>query len=269
MAAGALIDTVGYFTFFYVLGGIVMVVGLLAGGALQDQPSNHLPRNEKGIWREIRDLFRVQTLRENSKLFVLLISAMLLGIGFQVAFPYMIIYINNFIGVSKTEYAIVGGAVIIGSAIAAIPLGILADKISKRLMMALSVVLTCLGCFAFSFVRSILLLALAGLAWQMFNMSASIAAMSWLKDLLPEESRGRFLGIRMIFLVLLPMLIGPGIGSALIRSFGIPTVLNGQAGFIPVPLIFQVGAGLGLLALIPLAFLPFDKMVYVTEEQDA
>jgi MFS family permease len=103
----------------------------------------------------------------------------------------------------------------------------------------------------------------------MFNMSASIAAMSWLKDLLPEESRGRFLGIRMIFLVLLPMLIGPGIGSALIRSFGIPTVLNGQAGFIPVPLIFQVGACLGLLALIPLAFLPFDKMVYVTEEQDA
>lgn len=269
VAAGALIDTVGYFTFFYVLGGIVMVVGLLAGGALPDQPSNHLPRSDKGIWREIRDLFRVQTLLDNSKLFVLLISAMLLGIGFQVAFPYMIIYINNFIGVSKTEYAIVGGAVIIGSAIAAIPLGILADKISKRLMMALSVVLTCLGCFAFSFVRSILLLALAGLAWQMFNMSASIAAMSWLKDLLPEESRGRFLGIRMIFLVLLPMLIGPGIGSALIRSFGIPTVLNGQAGFIPVPLIFQVGACLGLLALIPLAFLPFDKMVYVTEEQDA
>ena len=269
VAAGALIESVGYFTFFYVLGGIVMVVGLLAGGALPDQPSDHLPQSEKSVWQEIRELFRLETLRDNSKLFIILISAMLLGVGFQVAFPYMIIYINNFIGVSKTEYAIVGGGVIIGSAIAAIPLGILADKIDKRLMMAISTVLTCLGCFAFSLVRSIPLLALAGLAWQMFSMSASIAAMSWLKDLLPEQSRGRFLGIRMIFLVLLPMLIGPGIGSALIRRFGIPTVLNGQAGFIPVPLIFQVGAVLGLLALIPLAFIRFDKMLTVNKEHNA
>ena len=269
VAAGALIESVGYFTFFYVLGGIVMAVGLLAGGALPDQPSDHLPQSEKSVWQEIRELFRLETLRENSKLFIILVSAMLLGVGFQVAFPYMIIYINNFIGVSKTEYAIVGGAVIIGSAIAAIPLGILADKINKRLMMAISIVLTCLGCFAFSLVHSIPLLALAGLVWQMFNMSASIAAMSWLKDLLPEESRGRFLGIRMIFLVLLPMLIGPGIGSALIRRFGIPTVLNGQAGFIPVPLIFQVGAVLGLLALIPLAFIRFDKMLTVNKEHNA
>ena len=268
-AAGTLIDKVGYFIFFYVLGGIVMVVGLFAGGALRDQPSDHLPRNEKGLWQEIRELFRVATLKENSKLIIILISAMLLGIGFQVAFPYMIIYINNFIGVSKTEYAIVGGAVIIGSAIAAIPLGILADKSNKRLMLALSIILTCLGCFAFSRVQSIPLLAMAGLIWQMFNMSASIAAMSWLKDLLPEESRGRFLGIRMIFLVLLPMLIGPGVGSMLIRRFGIPTVLNGQAGFIPVPLIFQVGACLGLLALIPLAFIRSDKMQIMNEEQDA
>jgi MFS family permease len=269
VAAGALIESVGYFTFFYVLGGIVMVVGLLAGGALPDQPSDHLPQSEKSVWQEIQELFRLETLRENSKLFIILVSAMLLGVGFQVAFPYMIIYINNFIGVSKTEYAIVGGGVIIGSAIAAIPLGILADKIDKRLMMAISTVLTCLGCFAFSLVRSIPLLALAGLAWQMFSMSASIAAMSWLKDLLPEQSRGRFLGIRMIFLVLLPMLIGPGIGSALIRRFGIPTVLNGQAGFIPVPLIFQVGAVLGLLALIPLAFIRFDKMLTVNKEHNA
>lgn len=269
VAAGALIESVGYFTFFYVLGGIVMVVGLLAGGFLPNQPSDHLPRSEKSVWQEIRELFRLETLRENSKLFIILVSAMLLGVGFQVAFPYMIIYINNFIGVSKTEYAIVGGGVIIGSAIAAIPLGILADKIDKRLMMAISTVLTCLGCFAFSLVRSIPLLALAGLAWQMFSMSASIAAMSWLKDLLPEQSRGRFLGIRMIFLVLLPMLIGPGIGSALIRRFGIPTVLNGQAGFIPVPLIFQVGAVLGLLALIPLAFIRFDKMLTVNKEHNA
>lgn len=258
VAAGALIESVGYSTFFFVLGGIVMVVGLAAGGALPHQDNRHQPPSESSYWQEIRSLMRFETLGQNKKLFTLMLSAMLLGVGFQVAFPYMIIYINNFIGVSKTEYSLVGGVVIVGSALAAIPLGMLADKMSKRLMMAVSIVLTCLGCFVFSLVRAVPLLAVAGLFWQMFNMAASIAAMSWLKDLLPEESRGRFLGIRMIFWVLLPMLIGPGIGSALIRRFGLPTVLNGQAGFIPVPLIFQVGAILGFLALIPLAFIRSD-----------
>jgi len=40
----------------------------------------------------------------------------------------------------------------------------------------------------------------------------------------------------------------------LIRSFGAPTTLNGQAGFIPAPVIFQVGAIIALLSLIPLSF---------------
>ena len=75
VAAGALIESVGYFTFFYVLGGIVMVVGLLAGGFLPDQPSDHLPQSEKSLWQEIRELFRLETLREHSKLFIILISS--------------------------------------------------------------------------------------------------------------------------------------------------------------------------------------------------
>ena len=90
---------------------------MLAGGAAgsTQQPSAAGEKNMAEI-----GTFSSQTLQENSAVCPLISHAV--GIGFQVAFPYMIIYINNFIGVSKTEYAIVGGAVIIGSAIAAIPL---------------------------------------------------------------------------------------------------------------------------------------------------
>src|SRR5512138_2464226 len=38
VAAGILIDSVGYFTFFYVLGGIVALTGLVAGSLLHDTP---------------------------------------------------------------------------------------------------------------------------------------------------------------------------------------------------------------------------------------
>lgn len=255
VAAGIFIENLGYFTFFYLLGGIVMVVGLVAGGAIREPSRLDLPSPERRFWQEIRDLFDVKTITENKALFLLLLSAMLLGIGFQVAFPYMLIYINHTIGVSKSEFAIVGGAVIVGSAFLAIPLGILADKVNKKIMLAVAICLTSLGCLLFSLAQSIPMLAGAGLIWQASNMAAAIASTSWLKDLLPEESRGRFLGMRMIFWVMLPMLIGPGIGSFLIRTYGTPGIIEGREGFLAVPLIFQIGALLGLLALIPLPFL--------------
>ncbi len=44
----------------------------------------------------------------------------------------------------------------------------------------------------------------------------------------------------MIFWIAIPMVVGPWIGSTLIQNFGIPTTLNGELGFIPVPIIFQV-----------------------------
>jgi len=51
------------------------------------------------------------------------------------------------------------------------------------------------------------------------------------------------------------MVIGPAIGSWLIQHYGIPTVSNGEAGFIPVPILFQVTAVIALLSLIPLIFI--------------
>lgn len=254
VAAGVLIEQVGYFVFFYALGGLVMLAGFLAGSQLREPAAPADEVDRKPYWSEIRSLFSWSTVRGNPTLFILLLVSMLMGIGFQVAFPYMIVYINHYIGVSKSEYSLIGGAVIIGSALLSLPIGALADRWSRRALLALSIVLSCLGCFTFSLVRTVPLLALCGLVWQAFNMAGGIALTAWLKDLLPAESRGRFLGIRMIFWVALPMLIGPAIGSALIQRYGVPAVLEGVSGFVPVPIIFQVGAALGLLAIVPVLF---------------
>lgn len=254
VAAGMLIDSLGYFVFFYLLGGIVTVVGLIAGSLLHDADAP-LDKPTRTFWAEFADLFNLDTLRQNRQLFVLLLFIMVSSIGMEVSFPYLIVYLENFVGVTKTEFSIIGGAVMVGSATLAIPFGILADKWNKRNMIALAITLSAIGGILLSLVRSLPLLALTGLLWQAFSVAASIASVAWLKDLLPEQSRGKFLGIRMIFWIAIPMVIGPWIGSTLIQNFGIPTTLNGQAGFVPVPIIFQVGSIIALLSLIPLAFI--------------
>jgi MFS family permease len=258
VAAGMLIDSLGYFIFFQLLGIIVSVTGLIAGSLLRDAKAP-TEKPARSFWAEFGDLFNLDTLRNNRQLFILMLFIMTISIGMQVSFPYLIVYLENFIGVSKSEFSIIGGAVMVGSAVLAIPFGILADRWNKRTMIAIAVVMSSLGGILISLVRTLPLLALTGLVWQAFSVAAGIASVAWLKDLLPEESRGKFLGIRMIFWIAIPMVIGPWIGSTLIQTYGIPTTLNGQAGFIPVPIIFQVGSAIALLSLIPLAFINDKK----------
>jgi MFS family permease len=255
VAAGILIDSFGYFIFFYSLGGIVMLTGLIAGSLLHDAPLPEADEQRPSFWAEFAELFHTDVLKSNRELFILLLFIMISSIGMQVSFPYLIVYLENFVGVTKTEFSIIGGAVMLGSAIFAVPFGILADRWSKRLMIAGAIIISSLGGILLSLVRTLPLLALTGLFWQAFSVAASIASVAWLKDLLPEQSRGKFLGIRMIFWIAIPMVLGPWIGSSLIQNFGIPTTFNGEAGFIPVPIIFQVGSVIALLSLIPLAFI--------------
>ena len=254
-AAGMLIDTFGYFIFFYSLGGIVMLIGLVAGLFLQDTTMPESDEVRPPFWQEFSELFKVDVLRENKKLFILLLFIMISNIGMQVSLPYLIVYLENFVGVTKSEFSIIGGAVMIGSAAFAIPFGIMADRWNKRNMIAVAIVVSSIGGILLSIFRTLPLLAFSGLLWQACFTGAGIAAVAWLKDLLPEQNRGKFLGIRMIFWIAIPMIIGPWIGSTLIQNFGIATTLNGEAGFVPVPIIFQVGSVIALLSLIPLVYI--------------
>jgi MFS family permease len=254
-AAGILIDSLGYFVFFYALGGIVILSGVIAGSLLQDAP---LPPQEEKSKRsfldEFGELFQWETVRQNRMLFLLLLFIMISSIGMEVSFPYLIIYLENFIGISKTQFSIIGGTVMLGSAIFAVPFGLLADRWNKRMMIVLAILVSAIGGFALSFATEIPLLAFTGFLWQAFSMASGIAAVAWLKDLLPEQHRGKFLGIRMIFWIAIPMVIGPWVGSTLIQTYGIPTTLNGEAGFIPVPVLFQVGSAIALLSIVPMIF---------------
>ena len=66
---------------------------------------------------------------------------------------------------------------------------------------------------------------------------------------------GHFQGIRMIFQVLLPMIIGPWIGAAVIRSNAQTYEELGQVKTVPTPGIYLAAAAVLLLTAIPVLLL--------------
>jgi MFS family permease len=82
------------------------------------------------------------------------------------------------------------------------------------------------------------------------------------RDYTPTQDAGKLQGVRMIFSVLIPMLIGPMIGNAINKGANLPLPETGgvanpdlmTTAYIPAPEIFLAGAICAALmfALIPL-----------------
>jgi MFS family permease len=74
-------------------------------------------------------------------------------------------------------------------------------------------------------------------------MAMMVASTAMFKNLIPSDSHGRFEGMRMIFMVMIPMVVGPEIGSLLIGSGNV------------APIIYIVSGIVAVLAYLPIFFL--------------
>ena len=98
----------------------------------------------------------------------------------------------------------------------------------------------------------------------------------WMKRLYPEEHRGQFEGIRIMFFVFFPMCAGPLLADPICRAFGekVYQVVDGgnlifvtadraaamgyditkiAEGYLPVNELFLAAAAVTLLSLIPMS----------------
>ena len=249
--AGIVIDLVGYPVFFYIIGGMVLLVGLVTAPLIKEEMPEEKPQGS--YWQQIVSTFKVRNLRENRDFFLVLSAVAIFGLGQNVFFPYLLVYLEHYVHLEALQYSIlVGVAILIGGIGAAYPLGILVDKWGRYPVAVLAVILESVGLVAFSLTNNFILLVVTGIMWLAPMAAWTIAAMTWSKDLFPAESRGLYAGYYVLFMVALAMIPGPLIGGWLGSSFGQPIMLDGQSGFVPTSLIFQVAAGITLLALIPL-----------------
>lgn len=84
------------------------------------------------------------------------------------------------------------------------------------------------------------------------------ALTAWIKNLYPEDRRGQFEGVKQLFFVCVPMILGPAVATPVINRFGIEITVNGVAGMVPDSSLFLISGLVTLLALAPLV--PAAKM---------
>jgi MFS family permease len=248
--AGLIIEALGYYAFFYIIGGVVSLIGLVCGPMLKEEILLEKPKGS--YFGQIADTFRRENLAANRDFFLVLTGTMLWNVSQQIYFPYLLIYLQHFIKLATMESAVlVAVAILVGGVPLAYPMGIIVDKVGRKRVAVISVIFEMVGLLLFSFSRSYAALLVTGILWLAPLTAWTIATYAWSKDLFPEEKRGQFAGYVILFGVAFAMIPGPLLGGWLSAQFGIPTVLDGKPGFIPTPVLFQAAALGTLLALIP------------------
>jgi MFS family permease len=257
--AGIIIDLLGYYAFFYIVGGLVLVLGFIAGLLLEENKTE-APVITESYFQQLRNSFSKSQSSLPRELWFVLIGITLWGVAQNVFFPYLMTYINHFLEKTNTESSIiVFFAILIGGIGTAYPLGLLVDKWGRKNVALVAIVAEAIGLVGFSLARSNLALVLTGILWLAPISAWTIATSAWTKDLFPQDKRGQFGGYVIMFSVLFTMIPGPLLGSWLITNYGIHTVLNGLEAFIPTPIIFQVAGIATLLASIPLFLIKTRK----------
>ena len=256
--AGLIIQNLGYYAFFYIIGGLVFVMGLIGSFFIHEEPLTEKPIGS--YWGQIADSLRWKNLVANRSFFLVLIGISLWAVAQNVFFPYLMIYLQHYIQLDTISSTItIAVSILVGGIALAYPLGLLIDRWGRKPVALIAVGAEMVGLLLFSLSTTLVPLVITGILWLMPMTAWTIATSTWSKDLFPPDKRGQFAGYYLFFWVMLPMIIGPLTGGWLGTHFGIPTVINGQAGFIPTPILFQVAGVATLLAAIPLWFVKDKK----------
>ncbi len=237
--------------FFAIFGALVTATGVVSLFLVKDEPELK-PRRDSYFKNLVYGL-RPSVVRANQGLYLALLAFAVFSVAVQVFFPYLIIYIQNFLGI--TDYAIVLGVVLIVASLVSVLSGKLIDRMGKLRFTIPAAAVMFAGLVAMYFARGQVAVIIAGCVMMSGYMLVTASLSGKVRDLTPPDKAGHFQGIRMLFAVLLPMIIGPQIGSAVIKGGDLTYVELGVTKTVPTPGIFLAAAVVLLLTLIPVFIL--------------
>ncbi len=265
VAFGFGVEAAGYPACFIFLGALVTLCGIIGLFSIKD-PRKGVKQNTNYL-SDLVYGFRPSVVKNNAPLYLCLASACIFNTAVQVFLPYIFIYVQHYLGLDLatlniTVPLILGAAgALIGLIAVTVLLGKLLDRVGKQIFVFPAVALFVCGLLALFFAKTLMSFALLALVMIIGYGLLMIILNATVRDYTPEDKVGQFQGVRMLFTVTLPMVIGPKIGSWTISKFSsryeLGTMTNdyGELTFVPIPTIFLVAAIISVFIIVPLIFL--------------
>ena len=274
VAFGVGVEAAGYPACFMFLGALVTICGIIGLFSVKDPRKG--VKQSTNYFSDLIYGFRPSVIKNNAALYLCLASACIFNTAVQVFMPYIFIYVQHYLKFDLNTFQITtpiiigGAAAVVGLVVVTILLGKLLDKVGKRIFVFPAVLLFVAGLVAVFFAKTLLTFVLFALIMILGYGLLMIILNATVRDYTPEDKVCQFQGVRLLFTVTLPMIIGPKVGSWTISEFSgryeLGTMLNeyGESTLVPIPTIFLVSAIIAVLIIVPLIFL-----AKVTKEKKA
>ena len=270
---GALISIGDYQLLFWSMGIFVIIFGVISLFIMKDHPS--VKKEQRGsFWKQVFEVFNFKRLKGSKNIKELLL-ANLVACFFFIPFNFYFTHMGNWIlydiGFDEGAMGLIQGIPLALSVFVTIPFIKLINKNKIPLVAFIAVICNAIGLlliylfvkdssnvdntnvFALKNIPILGCVFLVGVGYVLITQTCMI----WVKGLFPEESKGQFEGVRVLFFTLVPMLIGTLIGNFIIKHTAQGTPQYDSNGFlieVPQENLFLWAAIIVLLTFIPLIF---------------
>lgn len=236
---------------FCIIGGVVLALGI-AGFFLVEETAVKSEENAH-YFANIFYGFRPSVIRANVPLYGTLAALALFNIAIQIFMPYLILYYTEYLGMDN--YVLIFAPAIVVAAVFTGLYGKVFDKKGFRAAILPTLAMLAVGFVGLYFFRSTALVFVASLVMMCGYLGTGAMIGAQIRAYTPEKKAGMFQGLRIVGQVLIPGVIGPAIGAAILKNADTIVNSDGTTSFVPNENIF-LGALIALIvtfvALVPL-----------------
>lgn len=238
-------------TIFLLIGGVVVLIGVLGMFLIQD-PAVKMAENSH-YFANIVYGFRPSVIKKNTTLYATLLAFALFGISIQIFMPYLILYYQ--VSLQMDNYVLIMAPAIVLASVATAFYGRLYDRVGFAKSVVPALILLFSGYGVLYFCRTVVPVFVGSLLMMTGYLAGMAVFGAMLRDHTPENKAGMFQGLRIVAQVLIPGVIGPMIGAAVLKNADTVVNNDGTTSFIPHAGIFLAAAAAavfvwGALALI-------------------
>ena len=244
-------DNKDWLWFFVVFGGITTISGVVCLFLIPKDVKG--PNKDEPYFKNIIHGFRPSVIKSRPKLYLALTAFMIFSIGIQIFMPYFMVYIQE---VLEFDLVSVAGPILGAACVLTVVFGYFMDKIGKYKLVFSALAATVIGGLLLFIFKAQIGVIVGGIILMTGYLVSTAVLGAKIRDYTPEKETGLFQGVRMVFVVMIPMVTGPFIGRGISKINAIyKEDYYHQMSLLPNQYIFLLAAATMLFVIVPLLLL--------------